>query len=186
MEAQTVRLIGDPVLHKRSPEIADVHDPQIVQARLELHATLEKFRKAQGFGRGIAAPQIGYNMRMIALNLGVNNGGVFTMHNPVFRDLSAETFTMWDDCMSFPDFLVRVKRHRSLTVDFLDDDGIPRTLERVDIALSELLQHEGDHLDGITSFDRMHGTNAVVHRKVYEASKQFFDNAVDYSIAPTL
>lgn len=60
-------------------------------ARDELHATLAAFRSTNGFGRAIAAPQIGHNMRMIALNLGKEP---FTMHNPVLFDLSEETFTL--------------------------------------------------------------------------------------------
>jgi peptide deformylase len=55
--------------------------------------------------------------------------------------------------MSFPWLLVRVKRHVSVSVQFLDDSGAQHTWERLDRATSELLQHEIDHLDGVLATD---------------------------------
>jgi len=177
-----VRMVGDPVLHRISPEI-DTRSSAVVDARRQLHEVLDAFRRSHGFGRAIAAPQIGCSMRMIALNLGK---GPFTMHNPRFFNQSTETMSMWDDCMSFPSLLVRVRRHRNLGVRYENDAGEPVELPACGQALAELLQHEVDHLDGITSFDRMEGPGAVIHRDVYNAHKAEFDAAVDYSITPTL
>ena len=68
--------------------------------------------------------------------------------NPVLNDLSDEKFELWDDCMSFPNLLVREARHRSLTINYLDENWQPQQWQMTD-SLSELLQHEYDHLDGI-------------------------------------
>jgi len=57
-------------------------------------------------------------------------------------------FELWDDCMSFPNLLVKVKRHRSLTIKYLDANWEPQEWKMQD-ALSELLQHEYDHLNGV-------------------------------------
>jgi peptide deformylase len=73
--------------------------------------------------------------------------------NPVISELSAEEMELWDDCMSFPDLLVRVKRHARLTLTFLDEKWAQQT-ERVEGTLSELLQHEIDHLDGVLAVSR--------------------------------
>lgn len=73
--------------------------------------------------------------------------------------------------MSFPDLLVRVRRHRSVSVRFHDGQE-ERVWPALNPALSELLQHEVDHLDGITSFDRADGPGAVVHRRVYQAQRE--------------
>lgn len=73
--------------------------------------------------------------------------------------------------MSFPDLLVRVRRHKSVSLRFHDGEQ-EQVWEDLDPALSELLQHEVDHLDGITSFDRADGPGAVVHRSVYEARRE--------------
>jgi len=68
--------------------------------------------------------------------------------NPELHDLSNEKFELWDDCMSFPNLLVKVMRHRSLTIKYLDENWQPQQWQMSD-SLSELLQHECDHLDGI-------------------------------------
>jgi peptide deformylase len=68
--------------------------------------------------------------------------------NPDLTNLSNESFEVWDDCMCFPNLLVRVRRHKTLTIKYYDENwkACERTVEN---DLSELLQHEYDHLDGI-------------------------------------
>ncbi|MGZ8781401.1 MAG: peptide deformylase, partial [Thermoanaerobaculia bacterium] len=111
-----VLLLGDPRLRVRSSEVASCDARELG----ELAATLEEFRRQHGFGRAISAPQIGIARRFIAVNLGK---GTFFVVNPVITWRSEETFTMWDDCMSFPDLLVRVERNHSLSLEYLDEDG---------------------------------------------------------------
>ena len=41
--------------------------------------------------------------------------------NPELKNLSTEMFELWDDCMSFPNLLVKVKRHKHLTIQYLDE-----------------------------------------------------------------
>jgi peptide deformylase len=60
---------------------------------------------------------------------------------------------LWDDCMSFPGLLVRVKRHRRCVMDFLDENWQAQQWILED-DLSELIQHEYDHLDGILATQR--------------------------------
>src|SRR6266566_3853786 len=67
--AQILRL-GDPGLRQRSAPILDFVDPAFVSNQRRLHATLAAFRRANGFGRAISAPQIGVSQRFVALNLG--------------------------------------------------------------------------------------------------------------------
>jgi len=68
--------------------------------------------------------------------------------NPALTGPSAAIFDLWDDCMSFLHLLVRVRRHRAVTVNYTDERWQPRTWAVQD-DLSELLQHECDHLDGV-------------------------------------
>jgi peptide deformylase len=76
--------------------------------------------------------------------------------NPVFTAKSQERFRLWDDCFSFPGLLVYLERHQSVGLRFQDEEGVTRELT-ADSALSELLQHEMDHLDGILAIDRRLG-----------------------------
>lgn len=174
-----IRLVGDPVLTTPSISV-DPKNPKVIEARIKLHSFLDSFRTQNGFGRGIAAPQIGFPFRMIALNLG--SGNIFTMHNPILYDKSSETFTMYDDCFSFPDMLVKVRRHKTVSCRYFDNNNTQVELLNVEQSLAELLQHEVDHLEGLSSFDRMDGYSAVIHRNVYEANKKEFDAHVDFSI----
>jgi peptide deformylase len=75
------------------------------------------------------------------------------MINPVLSEMSTDMFELWDDCMCFPNLLVRVRRHRSCTLRFHDLDWQEHTWHLKD-DLSELLQHEVDHLDGILATQR--------------------------------
>jgi len=60
---------------------------------------------------------------------------------------------VWDDCMCFPDLLVRVKRHRSCRIRYRDLEWNEQTMNLTG-DLSELLQHEYDHLDGVLAVNR--------------------------------
>ena len=171
-----VLLLGDPRLRVRSTEV-DAYDADAFDS---LAATLDAFRKEHGFGRAISAPQIGIATRFIAVNLGK---GTFFVVNPVVTWRSEETFTMWDDCMSFPDLLVRVERTRSLSLEYVDEHGKRKEWRELDQAAAELLQHEIDHLDGVLAVDR---AMELVMRREYERNREYFDAKVDYAIVPTI
>lgn len=126
----------DPV---KEPEL-----PLVKEWVADLHHVMEEVRSTYHFGRAIAAPQLGIMKRLIYMN--IDHPVVFI--NPVFTHLSEDLFELWDDCMSFPNLLVRLRRHRSVTVRYLDENWQPQEW-KMDDALSELIQHEYDHLDGI-------------------------------------
>lgn len=174
-----VLLLGDPRLRVRSAEV-ERYDAASFDA---LASTLDAFRRKHGFGRAISAPQIGISQRFIAMNLG---RGTFFLVNPVITWYAAETFTMWDDCMSFPDLLVRVARAKSLSLEFTDEHGARTEWREVEPALSELLQHEIDHLDGVLAVDRALDRDSLVMRAEYERDRERCDAMVDYTIVPTI
>jgi peptide deformylase len=171
--------LGDPQLRQISAQVTDFSDSVFIYNQRRLHATLTAFRQSKGFGRAISAPQIGVAQRFIALNLG---DGPLLIVNPEIVWSSAETFTMWDDCMSFPSLLVKVQRQRSISVNFLDERGQHREWLRLNQATSELLQHEIDHLDGILAVDRAIDRESLVMREVFEAQRPYFARQVDYVI----
>lgn len=149
MSVREILLLGNPKLHEISAAVADVHSRATREAIVDLAATLADFRSHKGFGRAIAAPQIGIQQRILFVNM----GEPLPLINPVITGASEEMMELWDDCFSFPDLMVRVRRHVEITVAYLDEKGIEKKLTaRGD--LSELLQHETDHLDGILATDR--------------------------------
>ena len=174
--AAAVLLVGDPRLRRVAAPVSRT-EPGLMDDVARLHATLARFRSEHGFGRAVSATQIGVARRFIALDLGE---GPFTMFNPEITRRSGETFTLWDDCMSFPFLLVRVARDASIDVEFEDEAGRRQRWERLDRAMSELLQHEIDHLDGVLAIDRAVDRDAIVSREVFETMPERFARLVDY------
>jgi len=179
--------LGDPALRTVCAPCDEAPPETLRTAKTSLAATLADFRATHGFGRGIAAPQIGSLYRFIAVDTSHFGGeGIRILSNPVITWRSDDTFTLWDDCMSLPDLLCRVRRHTSVSVQFVTETGEVETWPVCDRPLSELLQHELDHLDGVLITDIAKGTAAaapaVVSRKEYERSPHKFNTAVDYTI----
>ncbi len=144
-----ILLLGNPKLYEKSflVEKDELHEflPQINQ----MFETILDFRKKYGAGRAIAAPQIGLHERIICLNI----DKPIVMINPELSDLSEELFEVWDDCMSFPNLLVKVMRHKKLTLTFFDLNW-KKQIWYLEDDMAELIQHEHDHLDGILAMQR--------------------------------
>lgn len=141
---QKILLLGDPKLYEPSQAIAPEDRPSLTGWIADLHDTLMDYRKTHGAGRAVAAPQIGVQKRLIYLNM----DQPLVLINPVLTFPDEETYTLLDDCMSFPGLAVRVERHRRADLAYLDENFRPQQL-RLTGDLSELIQHEYDHLDGI-------------------------------------
>ena len=137
-------LLGNPLLYQVAEPVLESELPLIPGWVADLHNVMQEIRAKYNFGRAIAAPQLSIMKRLIYMN--IDKPVVFI--NPEFTYLSDEKFELWDDCMSFPNLLVKVKRHKALTIKYLDDNWHPQEWHMQD-DLSELLQHEHDHLDGI-------------------------------------
>jgi peptide deformylase len=174
--------LGDPRLRIVCAPVRNVEDPAFQAENRRLRSALDAFRAERGFGRGIAAPQIGIPKRFIAVNFGDGTGSLI---NPVITWRGDATFTLWDDCMCFPELLVKVRRHASISITFLDERGESRAWERLGQAESELLQHELDHLDGVLATDLALDTRSLIHRAAYAADPAYFHRQVDYVIQPT-
>lgn len=163
MAVQTILLLGNPLLYQMCAEILPDELSQLPPLVADLHDTLMDFRARYAAGRAIAAPQIGVLKRLIYMHV----GSPVVFINPVLHDLSEEILEIWDDCMSFPDLLVRVRRHRSCRITYRDLEWNEQTLILED-ALSELLQHEVDHLDGILAVKRAIDSESFAYRSERE------------------
>jgi len=141
---QDMLLLGNPVLYQVSEPVQQSELRLVPGWVADLHQVMEEIRATYHFGRAIAAPQLGIMKRLIYMN--IDKPVVFI--NPEFTFLSREMFEVWDDCMCFPHLLVKVKRHRELTIKYLNENWQQQEWNMKD-DLSELLQHEYDHLDGI-------------------------------------
>src|ERR1700733_6266588 len=116
-------LLGEPLLYETCQPILKEELPLVPGWVADLDNVMREVKQKYGFGRAIAAPQLGIMKRLIYMN--IDKPEVFI--NPEFTGLSDELFELWDDCMSFPNLLVRIKRHCSLTINYLDEHWQPQT-----------------------------------------------------------
>ena len=136
--------LGNPTLYQVSEPIGYNELALVKDWVRDLHNVMEEIRAKYNFGRAIAAPQLGIMKRLIYMN--IDKPTVFI--NPEIISKSEEMMELWDDCMCFPNLLVKVKRHRTITIKYLDENWETQEWTMKD-SLSELLQHEYDHLEGI-------------------------------------
>lgn len=136
--------LGDPRLYQ---VCAEVSEDEWKQAKLwaeRMHRVILAIREKYGFGRAIAAPQLGIMKRMVYMF----TDKPYLFINPIVENPSEEMMELWDNCMSFPQLDVKVKRHKAITLRYYDEHGEEKVWD-MEGDYSELLQHEIDHLDGI-------------------------------------
>ena len=136
--------LGNPLLYEKCELVQEGELGQVTEWVAHLANAMKEIRAQYHFGRGIAAPQLGIMKRLFYIDLG--NPKIII--NPELIDLSEEMFELWDDCMSFPHLLVKVKRHKRLTIRYRDENWKWQEWEASN-SEAELIQHEYDHLDGI-------------------------------------
>jgi len=135
----------NPILKQRSQEVTDVLDSEIQALLPEMKETMIK-----GDGVGLAAPQIGKNIRLFVIRLEDEN---FIMFNPVIVQKSF--WQEWDEegCLSVPHIFGDVKRNKSVVVEYTDEKNQKQKMGAKSL-LARIIQHEIDHLDGILFIER--------------------------------
>ncbi len=163
MAVRDITLLGNPVLRTACLPVRDYASEETRACITDLRDTLANFRARNGFGRGIAAPQLGTTRQIIYTDFEYRG----PLINPKITRRSRRTFTLWDDCFSFPDILVKVERNYSITVSFNDAEGTKKVIKATG-AFSELLQHEIDHLHGVLAIDRAIDSRHIILRSEFE------------------
>tara|TARA_Y100001938_G_scaffold68230_1_gene94706 strand:+ start:1554 stop:2162 length:609 start_codon:yes stop_codon:yes gene_type:complete len=115
-------------------------------------------------GIGLAANQIGINKRVCVVNVPTgNNTDPVILINPRIVEKSEEMFAFMEGCLSFPGKSVKTMRHKSVMVEADNYEGklyfeaTPPVNKPKDLSNAfetACVQHEIDHLDGVTMFDR--------------------------------
>ena len=146
----------DPILRQRSREIK----PEELPGLRELFADMALTMREKD-GVGLAAPQIGRTLRIIAVAV---KDKTLLMVNPILKKPSF--FKEWGEegCLSVPGIFGQVRRHRSLACDYLDEKGQTQTITASGL-LARILQHEVDHLDGILFIDKVRNLEKAGEQK---------------------
>ena len=142
--------MGDPRLLRRSDEIKTF-------GTVELRNLLEDMRDTMAHlsGAGLAAPQIGVNLRVVIFGVranprypGVEEVPDTVLINPVLTPLEDELEDGWEGCLSVPGMRGVVPRYKRLRYSGFDENGKPFQRDVSDFH-ARVVQHEVDHLDGI-------------------------------------
>jgi peptide deformylase len=115
----------------------------------ELCADLEETMKKKD-GVGLAAPQIGKNVRLVVVN--TKNGPIF-LFNPKIVEKSWRKEWGEEGCLSVPMVFGEVNRHHKITCVFCNRHGVADKVKASGL-LARVIQHEVDHLDGILFIDK--------------------------------
>ena len=104
-------------------------------------------------GVGLAAPQIGSNLKLVVIDVGREFSKPLVLANPEIIKKSKTKEADDEGCLSFPDIRAKVSRFSEVTVRAQDEKGEPFTVEGSGL-LARCLQHEIDHLEGIFFVNR--------------------------------
>lgn len=163
MAIREVLQLGDPRLREVCTAVDDPASDEIALVLVDLQDTLRHWRETTTYGRGIAAPQIGVTQRIVFMNI----DKPWPLINPQIIERSPEAMVVWDACLSFLCIFGQVTRNEWIRVRYQDQLGEWHEIQ-AEGELSELLQHEIDHLDGILALDRITDIKTLCTREEFE------------------
>src|SRR5690606_29478396 len=146
-----------PILKMGDPRLLRVAEPVKAFDTPELHALIADMfdTMVAANGAGLAAPQIGVNLRVVIYGLKENTrypdappAPETVLMNPVLRPASVDRADAWEGCLSVPGLRGLVPRFTALHYEGFDQHGNVISRDAEDFH-ARVVQHECDHLDGI-------------------------------------
>jgi peptide deformylase len=164
MPVKEVILLGNPAIRENAKKIQSF-DENLVSIIADVKDTLLFLQDTKKIGRALAAPQIGHMVDVIFFNLPSRS---FIMINPEITWKSQELFEVWDSCFCFDvSFFIKIERYNQIKVKYQDESG-NHIIEDFSGDLSELVQHEIDHLYGILATDHLKENKNIIMRDEWE------------------
>ncbi|MBI2450771.1 MAG: peptide deformylase [Parcubacteria group bacterium] len=149
----------NPLLRKKSEAVLDASKKEIQDLISDMKETM---KKAEGVG--LAAPQIGINLRVAVMEV---NQHSYVIINPEIKKLSNEKIISEEGCLSVPDIWGLVERSKKIIIKGQNEKG-----EFVKIygsgLLARVIQHELDHLNGILFIDKTAKISKIQKREAVE------------------
>lgn len=137
-----LRLDPDPLLYQKLEDLDLTKDYDLVQIE---QAMIDIMRANNGIG--ISANQVGFDRRVIVVQ--PKGQEPFALFNPKIIDISEEELADQEGCLSFPNLFLSVNRHSEITVEYVDKHKKSCIIKFIGYD-AKCVQHELDHLDGIT------------------------------------
>lgn len=170
-----IYIYGQQVLRKEATDITPDY-PNLKELIANMHETM-----LHAEGVGLAAPQVGLDIRLLVINLDVVSedypeykGFKKAYINAHIVEESEDTCNMEEGCLSIPGLHENVTRPKSIRLQYVDEDFQPHD-EWIDGFLARAIQHEVDHLEGVLFIDHISGLrkkmvrgklNAMVEGKI--------------------
>lgn len=152
---QKILTSKNPKLRLKSKAVAKI-DKKILSLIADLRDTLKIQKNPEGVG--LAAPQIGKNLQVF---LASYKGFQRVVINPKivsidkkFPDKKKVKNEILEGCLSLPNFYGPLRRARSVTISYLDENAIKKT-EKFEDFNAQIILHEIDHLNGILFVDHL-------------------------------
>ena len=163
------------LVEENNPILKTICDPFDFENPLmdphKLEEELQKIRIA-GNGVGLAAPQVGINTRVLVL--GTTSEFQMSYFNPIIAAVGPAEEYFIEGCLSYPGLFVKIKRPKDIAIVWWDADGEQHDM-KYNQMVSRILQHEIDHLNGITLLERAnryHLEKARKELKIYNRRKR--------------
>jgi peptide deformylase len=157
MALRNIVRLGHPAL--RTPA-EPVPEERISEGEIQqlIDDMLETMLDAHGVG--LAATQLGLGIQLFVYSAidtehpDPGDGELHALINPALEPIAGELVYDWEGCLSIPDLRGLVPRHPEVRIHALDRHGEPVD-RRVSGYEARIVQHEYDHLNGVTFLDRM-------------------------------
>ncbi len=156
--------LGNPLLRQPSAAVADPTSAEVRRIFEHMHDTLDDYRSRTGYGRALAAPQLGFLQRLVLVK---TSDVTLELVNPRFERWGREEDLRYESCFSFPGLWGLVQRPVAVVVAAWLPDGSERRIE-ADGSLARILQHEIDHLDSLIWLDRNPDLHSLCTTGEYE------------------
>lgn len=141
----TLVTIPNPILRKKCRAITDI-TPEIVSLAEKMGLAMDEFK-----GVGLAAPQIGRDLRLIVVT--DDRQGFTAMINPIITFSSKEKILSEEGCLSVPGVYGLVRRAAKIRYSYIDTHGKKITAKAKGLT-AIIVQHECDHLNGVLFIDK--------------------------------
>jgi peptide deformylase len=122
-------------------------------------------------GVGLAGPQVGVPLRIFIISLDATRENVKVYINPTVTPTADELQPIDEGCLSVPGVGTKIRRYKKCTVTATDLDG-KKFSEEAEGLYARALQHEYDHIEGLTIVNRMGHAAKIAHRKQLRKLRQ--------------
>ncbi|MGI6216593.1 MAG: peptide deformylase [Coriobacteriales bacterium] len=156
----------NPILRQKCEDIVLANEPDIKQFAKDMAKAMYDAN-----GCGLAAPQVGVAKKLIVVDCDYADGDKSPIYlvNPYVESTSGEPIVDEEGCLSIPGITIPVSRCEDAVIKGIDLDGEPVTIEAKGF-LARCMQHEIDHLSGITLFETLPVVERLSKLEEYKAA----------------